>query len=506
MIQLVYELQARQQTTLTPRLQQSVRLLQMSTLDFKREVAEALASNPFLEDQEEGGAGQDSASGADNAKLDVEGSHDAYAHAGDLHEPDRDAAATNGMGDADSYDEAPEIQRIASAPVESRAYSGDYPATRQNSERNTDVGQWARAETSLQDALYANLCGFSLSERDKCLAFFIIEAIDDDGYLREPLTELADPAQFSPAPTQAEWEVALRLVQHLGAPGIAARDLSECLALQIEAMPEDTPARAVALRIVKDQLERLGRCDYQGMAKATLCSVEDARTASLLIRTLTPRPGRRYGAVDPSSYVIPDAYVRKVGKLWIATANNEAIPQAQINDAYARLFRKTRYDERAMMAQALQEARWLIRSLEQRTQTIQRVAQAIVARQQTFFDYGEVALRPLMLSEIAEELDMHESTVSRATSSKYLATPRGIYEFKHFFTRELATKSGGSCSAGAVRALIQEMIDDENPKEPLSDVTLADKLAQEGIMVARRTVSKYRAQIKYPPAELRRAP
>src|SRR5690606_15398790 len=162
----------------------------MSTLDFKREVAEALASNPFLEEQEEGGTGQDSASDADSAKLDTEGSHEAYAHAGDVHESGLDAAATNAIDEADSHDDAPEIQRIASAPIESPAYSGDYPATRQTSERNTDVGQWARAETSLQDALYANLCGFSLSERDKCLAFFIIEAIDDDGYLREPLTEL----------------------------------------------------------------------------------------------------------------------------------------------------------------------------------------------------------------------------------------------------------------------------------------------------------------------------
>ncbi len=479
MIQLVYELQTRQQTTLTPRLQQSVRLLQMSTLDFNREVAQALADNPFLEEQEDSSAAQSEANT----------------------EPPPEP-----LTDQEEPSAAADIQHIDTAPAEPSSYSGDYPVSRRHDAPDTDVGQWAPAETSLQDALHANLCGFSLSERDECLALFVIEAIDEDGYLRQPLMELADPAQFSPPVTQTEWEVALRLVQHLGAPGIAARDLSECLTLQLQALDDGTPARDVALRIVQDQLERLGRCDYQGMARALQCDVDEARTASLLIRSLTPRPGRRYGSVDPSSYVIPDAYARKVGKTWVATANNEAIPQAQLNDAYARLFRKTRYDERAMMAQALQEARWLIRSLEQRTQTIQRVAQAIVARQQTFFDYGEVALRPLMLSEIAEELGMHESTVSRATSNKYLATPRGIYEFKHFFTRELATRSGGTCSAGAVRALIQEMIDEENPKEPLSDVTLADKLAQEGIMVARRTVSKYRAQIKYPPSELRRAP
>jgi len=495
--QLTYELQARQQTTLTPRLQQSVKLLQMSTLDFSREVAQALATNPFLE-EEDTGADTDGPPARHSSRD--EGASQPEAGLDDTHASNADE------GMADVSDHIPDIQHVE-AQEAPQGYAGDYPPRHGGMDgKDTDVGQWARSETGLREALEADLCGYSLNERDQSLVLHIIEALDDDGYLRVPLEELAAPAQFSPPVSREEWEIALRLTQHLGTPGIAARNLPECLALQLQAMPEDTPGRAAALRIVDGQLDRLGRSDYQGLAKSAKCSLQEARKAGLLIRSLTPRPGRNYGSVDPSCYVIPDAHVYKVGKLWVAVANNDAMPRARLNDTYARLFRKTRYEERGMMAQALQEARWLMRSLEQRTHTIQRVAQAIVARQQTFFDYGEVALRPLMLSEIAQELNMHESTVSRATSNKYLATPRGIYEFKHFFSRELSTRSGGTCSAVAVRALIQEMIDEENPSEPLSDVVLASRLAREGIVVARRTVSKYRTQIKYPPAELRRAP
>ncbi|MYN13026.1 RNA polymerase factor sigma-54 [Pusillimonas sp. TS35] len=501
MTQISYALQAKQQTTLTPRLQQSVRLLQMSTLDFNREVAQAIASNPFLEEHDE-----ESSSAEDTANP-----HATPQIMED--DAERPVAASNAdaLGSAadDAFDSAaasPDIQQLDAMPAEQPAYAGDYPSNRRDDMPDTDVGQWAHSEYTLQDALLADLCGFALSERDRCLAIYVIEAIDDDGYLRTPLEELAGPEAFAPPVKRAEWETALRLVQHLGAPGVGARTLSECLTLQLQAMEEDTPGRGHALRIVQDQLERLGRCDYAGIARAIGCTETEAREGGLLIRGLTPRPGHDYGDVDPSCYVVPDAFVRKAGKAWVASSNPEAVPRARLNDTYAKLFRQTRHGDRAMMSQALQEARWLMRSLEQRTQTIQRVAQAIVARQQTFFEYGDVALRPLMLSEIAQELEMHESTVSRATSNKYLATPRGIYEFKHFFTRELATRSGGTCSAGAVRALIQEMIDEENPREPLSDVVLASMLAREGIMVARRTVSKYRAQIKYPPAELRRAP
>lgn len=489
MTQIINELRARQHITLTPRLQQSVKLLQMSTLDFSREVAQAIAENPFLEESEENadGAAESVVQSAETAEA-TYAVADSDTGGSDLPEPDSDLPAVE------------QLEAVADIP----SYSGDYPTVRKHDQPDTDVGQWASSSTTMQDALRRNLYGYSLTERDECLIEFIIEALDEDGYLRISFDELLDAGDMSPPVKEKEWEIALNLVQQLGNPGIGARDLGECLTLQLRALPDGTPHRDIACKIVEAGLEKLARCDYAALCKLANASEDDVRSACVLIRDLDPRPGSGYASVDPSNYVVPDVIVHKVGHLWVATSNHEATPRARLNTAYAELFRQTRYTDRSLMSQALQEARWLMRSLEQRNSTIERVAQAIVARQQTYFEYGNVALRPLMLSEIADELGMHESTISRATSNKYMATPWGVVEFKHFFSRELATHTGGTLSAVAVRALIQEMIDKEDPSAPLSDVALAQRLKEEGVVVARRTVSKYRTQINYPAAELRR--
>ena len=483
MTQMIHELRARQQITLTPRLQQSVKLLQMSTLDFTREIAQAIAENPFLEEPEDTNELSDDIAVDDSASL-----------------PSHDSVATTQISDDEH---AAPVEHLEPVP-DNASYSGDYPTVRNHDQPNTDVGQWASSQTSMHESLRRNLCGYQLEERDALLVEYIIDALEEDGYLRIPFEELASNDAFSPRVSPSEWDVALNLVQQLSTPGIGARDLAECLDLQLKALDEDNEYLETARLIVKDGLPKLARCDYAGLADMTGKDDEHVREACALIRDLDPRPGASFVCVDPSTYIIPDVTVQKVGHLWVATSNHEASPQARLNTAYAELFRQTRYTDRALMSQALQEARWLMRSLEQRNSTIQRVAQAIVARQQTYFEYGDVALRPLMLSEIAEELDMHESTISRATSNKYMATPKGVVEFKHFFSREMSTRTGGTLSAVAVRALIQEMIDNEDPAEPLSDVVLAQKLTAEGIVVARRTVSKYRSQIRYPAAELRR--
>lgn len=485
MTQLLHELRARQQMTLTPRLQQSVRLLQMSTLDFTREVAQAIAENPFLEESDV------TVSTADQSAI---------------HKSQAVSASPVASADTAPQDEvqAENVEYLDPGPDGPPSYSGDYPTTHNHDQPSADVGQWASSEISLHDALHHNLCGYQLSRRDELLIEHIIEALDEDGYLRTPFSDLASKKTFSPPVLAKEWEVALKLVQQLGRPGLAARDLSECLTLQLSALDENTPYRSTALKMVQTGLDKLARGDYAGLAKSTGDDESDVRAACALIRTLEPRPGACYASIDPSSYVVPDVFVQKIASSWVATINPAAIPRARLNTAYAELFRHTQYTDRVLMSQALQEARWLMRSLEQRNTTIQRVAQAIVAHQQTYFDYGDVALRPLMLSEIAAELDMHESTISRATNQKYMSTPSGIVEFKHFFSREMTTRTGGTLSAVAVRALIREMIDNEDPSEPLSDVVLTEKLSREGIMVARRTVSKYRAQIRYPSAEQRR--
>lgn len=510
MVQIAHELRAKQQLSLTPRLQQSLKLLQMSTLDFSQEVAQAIATNPFLEeaeaepDRNDERDEHDSDLPASSANASIEYSRDSLNDVGSSAQDAGDQFESDPHADITIREESIEV--VPEQEEYMPSYSGDYPSSRGVEGADTDVGQWARATTGLQETVRDSLYGQPLSDRDRLLTEFIIEALDEDGYLRVPFAELGCDELINPPASECEWNIALKLIQQLAPPGIAARDLAECLTLQLQAMPSDTSCRDLAIEIANSALEKVGRCDYAGLMRTFNCTEEDARQACLLIRELDPRPGTRFMSIDPSCYIVPDVIVRKIGKQWMALPNNDAVPRAQLHSTYARLFKESRYQERGLMAKALQEARWLIRSLEQRNSTILRVAQAIVARQQTFFDYGDVALRPLMLSEIAEELNMHESTVSRATSNKYLASPRGIFEFKHFFSRELATRSGGTCSAGSVRALIQEMIDAEDPKNPLSDVMLARKLAGQGVMVARRTVSKYRAQIKYPSAELRRAP
>ncbi|WP_333903810.1 RNA polymerase factor sigma-54 [Achromobacter insolitus] len=471
------ELRLRQQMTLAPRLQQSVKLLQMSALEFTTAVEQALASNPFLEDPDE----QDS---------DMPSEAQTFPPAAEqaVPAPAEPAAQT----------EPP----MPDAP----GYSGDYPTRAHGDGPDRDQGLWVTSTLSMSQHLSQELGNYQLQARDRLLAEYIIDALDEDGYLRVPLASLwgDNPRGADPVPDEGEWMTALRLVQQLDTPGLAARSLSECLSLQLAvATGISDEQRGLALRIVQEQLDRLARNDCAGLRQQLGCSEDALREACALIRSLDPKPGSRYSAEAPV-YVVPDVYVDKWQSRWRVLPNRNAMPQARLHQTYAELFRRARLDDRSPMAQELQEARWLVRNVEQRYVTIQRVAEAIVKRQQTFFEYGDVALRPLMLREVADDLDMHESTVSRATVGKYMVTPRGVFEFRHFFSRELATDTGGSCSATAVRALIKEMVEAEDPAMPLSDVALTQQLAANGILLARRTVSKYRGQLRMPPAELRR--
>lgn len=358
-------------------------------------------------------------------------------------------------------------------------------------------------QPTLREQLHDSLRLYRLDDRDRAVARFIIEALDDDGYLRQELSDLADSVDLEPELTEEELLVALRLVQSLDRPGLGARSLSECLSLQVNALPADTPGREVARQIVEHHLERLARREQAELQKQIGCSAEELRVACALVRKLDPKPGNSYGRTE-DNYVVPDVIVRQVRNKWVVAINPAVQPRARIHRMYAELFAQSAGASRSPLAQQLQEARWLIRNAQQRFDTIQRVAECIVAHQKAFFQYGEIALKPMVLRDVADELGLHESTISRATGNKYMATPRGIFEFKHFFPRELGTESGGTCSAAAVRALLKEMIAAENTRDPLSDVTLAKMLADQGVLVARRTVAKYRHLMKVPPAELRR--
>ncbi len=487
------ELRTRQSLALTPRLQQSVRLLQLSSLEFQQELRTALDTNPFLEYDSSDTEDVALATATSDEEQGALPATDAVAAA----EPDSmpAEAVTSETLDSGGPDDMP------------GDFSGDYSSrssARQNGDSDgSDPAEWARSQPTLREQLHDALRLYRLDDRDRAVARFIIEALDDDGYLRQDLADLADSVELEPELTEEELLVALRLVQSLDRPGLGARSLSECLLLQVNALPADTPGRDVARQIVEHHLERLARREQAELQKQIGCSAEELRVACALVRKLDPKPGNCYGRTE-DNYVVPDVIVRQVRNKWVVTINPAVQPRARIHRMYAELFAQSAGASRSPLAQQLQEARWLIRNAQQRFDTIQRVAECIVAHQKAFFQYGEIALKPMVLRDVADELGLHESTISRATGNKYMATPRGIFEFKHFFPRELGTESGGTCSAAAVRALLKEMIAAENTRDPLSDVTLAKMLADQGVLVARRTVAKYRHLMKVPPAELRR--
>ncbi|MDP3294609.1 MAG: RNA polymerase factor sigma-54 [Nevskia sp.] len=505
MTQSSFAIAARQQMSASPQLQQAMRLLQMSALEFQEEFQQELASNPFLEEGESGGEPGAEAAAADAGsaepanessaqRLDADSAHDTAPF-----EAEHDSYSVDGVEvlslQAADWNElpAPGFESL------SRGVSGDPEA---------DPCNWVSAETTLREHLHGQVCGIQLDQRQRLAAVLVIETLDDQGYLRDPVADTALALELEPslaAPlSEAEIAEGIRIVQQFDPAGVAARDLPECLSLQLRALAPATPGRELAVKLT-GHLELLARRDYRELQRRLDCSEPAIHEAHALIRTLEPHPGSHFAAARVD-YVVPDVIVvRQKGKL-NTVINPAVMPRARLNSGCIDLLRLSRDGKYPAMQQQLQEARWLLRNIEQRYVTIQQVAEAIVARQKAFFEYGEIALKPLLLREIADELGLHESTLSRATSKKYMATPRGTFEFKHFFSRRLSTDTGGSCSATAVRAAIKEIIEGENRDAPLSDVSLAKMLTENGICVARRTVTKYRNQLKLPPVEMRCQP
>jgi RNA polymerase sigma-54 factor len=446
-------LRLRQHLTLTPQVQQALRLLQMSALEFAQEMDQALTANPFLEESTDAPPAPRE-SGSSSVEEVVVPQEPSYGGS-----PERDQEEWSGVSDA---------------------------------------------EPSLREHLREQLMISRMGSRDRALAHMIIDSLDDDGYFKLTFEELAAlvPPEHDVRPE--DFLAALRLVQSLDPAGVAARTLEECLELQLAALPEETPGRECALDIVRGRhLQLLGNREWARLQHAVSCDERTLHTARALIRTLDPKPGHRFGPSE-ARYVVPDVIVKKVRERWVATINPASLPRVRLNRAYAEAL-QSRSASNQSLSRQLQEARWLLRSIEQRFATIQRVADAIVARQRGFFEYGEVAMKPLTLKLIAGELGLHESTVCRVTNNKYMATPRGLFEFKHFFSRRLATESGGAASATAVRAVMKELIAAEDPRAPLSDAELARLLAQQGLRVARRTITKYRALMRLPSVDVRRA-
>jgi RNA polymerase sigma-54 factor len=496
-----------QHLALTPQLQQSIRLLQLSTLELHQEVEQMLDSNPFLEAEEDtptidepplgerAPAARDDSAGADEAGGGDEPA--AEVNAGEFGTTEREDWANGTEGD--DFDGIRELPSLAGSAA---AGSGD---------DDFELQERHAHGPTLAEHLMQQIVGMRLAPEERAALHVLIESLNDDGYLADALDDIAagllgDVADDEQREALLErLQMALRLLQSLEPLGVGARDLPECLVLQLRACAR-CEAQAIAIIVAKHHLELLAKRDFKKLAAATGADDELLKAAQALIVRCEPKPGRAF-ARDEGAPVVPDVIVQKAGRGWRVVLNPDVMPKLRINDLYAQAIKGGRgtNGSASPLAARLQEARWFVKNVQQRFDTIVRVSQAIVERQKGFFTHGEIAMRPLVLREIADELGLHESTISRVTTAKYMATPLGTFELKYFFGSGLATEAGGNASSTAVRALIKQLVSGENADKPLSDNQLSEMLAEQGITVARRTVAKYREALRIAPANLRRA-
>lgn len=479
------QLRVSQHLALTPQLQQSIRLLQLSSIELSQELESVLQANPLLERVGEESEMTSFSTATSSQETTVPERADAPA---DTTEPLSDTALEPSFGGDDS---------------------AHWEGTQNNGSASSDddndfTFQEPDAQT-LREHLLEQLGWMHLSERDLLLAAMLVDAINEDGYLEQPLEELVEMLPDEQEVDLLELQTALKLIQHMDPIGVGARNLNECLELQLLAEPDDTPQHQLALAIVRNHLPLLAARDYARLRKALGCSDEVLKAAQQLITRLDPRPGAGFSRIEADHYVQAEVIVKKVKGLWIASLNGDSVPKLRINRMYADILKRNRDSSSQYLMSQMQEARWFIKNIQQRFATILRVSQAIVDRQRSFFEHGDVAMRPLVLREIADELELHESTISRVTTRKYMLTPRGVYELKYFFGSHVATETGGVCSATAIRALIKQLVAAENRQKPLSDSHLTDILGEQGIVVARRTVAKYRESLQIPAASQRKA-
>src|SRR6266704_1668840 len=438
------QLKLSQHLTLTPQLQQSIRLLQLSTMELNQELEKFLAENPLLEREDA------------DSEIPALPAHMNGEPATALQAPAEEASTEN-----------PSQTDIFSADPDWGGEGGSSSGARDD----TDDGD-----------------------------FFQVPA--ESPNLREYLLRQLVPEELQIEPE--ELAIALKHLQNFDPTGVGARSCAECLGLQLLALPESTPSRATALAIAHEHLELLAARDFSKLRKALQCGDDELRQAQRLIQSLNPRPGAAFSTTE-TRYIVPDVVVKKIKNVWVASLNPDALPKLRINRMYADILQNNRGQSGGQLSHQLQEARWLIKNVQQRFETILRVSQAIVDRQRHFFEHGEVGMRPLVLREIANTLGLHESTVSRVTTQKFMFTPRGIFELKYFFGSHVATETGGACSATAIRALLRQLVAAEDARKPLSDSKISEILSQQGIVVARRTIAKYRESLQIPSVSMRKS-
>jgi len=489
------QLRLGQHLTMTPQLQQAIKLLQLSTLDLKQEIQEALESNLMLETEEEGSRRDDAAT--DRAKSDGEVNGSQPTPDSSSNDPNNESEIkieSESMPDELPVDTVWDDIYDSVTPISSGSVGGD--------DGQDFLNQQTSGET-LQDHLIWQMQLTPFSPSDLLIAEAIIDGISEDGYLTTPLEDIVGSMNDPDIETE-EVEAVLHRVQAFDPTGVAARDLRECLLIQLRQLPTGFEWRDQAIHLVDEHFDLLAQQDETQMRRKLKLDAESVMSVVHLIRSLNPRPGTSVANQAPS-YIEPDVFVYKHNNQWRVELNRDAAPKLRVNAEYAGMIRRAdNSTDNVTMKNHLQEARWFIKSLQSRNDTLLRVATRIVDFQRNFFEYGEEAMKPLVLREIAEALEMHESTISRVTTQKYMHTPRGTIEFKYFFSSHVSTASGGEASATAIRALIKKLIGAEKPNKPLSDNKIAAILADQGINVARRTVAKYRESMAIPPSNERK--
>ncbi len=489
------ELKFGQRLTMTPQLQQAIRLLQLSAIELHEEIQQALEENPLLEEQDDSADDLENQNGVDN-ELSSRPEPGA-----DTSEADPDSLPET---DIQLSDDAIVADNMAGAEWEE--FELPYAPTRYNDEEAVvEIDARNSAPTTLREHLLWQMYMTPFSETDRHIAQVIIDSVDDDGYLTSTNEEIRHMLAEGVEVDDEEIDATLHQLQNFDPPGVCARDLRECLLLQLRLLADDSDTAGIANKLVSDHLGLLGNRDYSQLKRLLKTDTDHLQTAIQLVQGLNPRPG---GIIQPHQprYVTPDIIVKKIKNVWRAELNGDALSPLKINRTYKSMIRRgdTSTDNKYIQDH-LQEARWFIKSLRNRNETLLKVARVIVERQSDFLEHGEQAMKPMVLSDVAETLDMHESTISRATTQKYLLCPRGVFELKFFFSSHVNTADGGTCSSTAIRSLIKKLVETEPPTKPISDSKIAQMLDKQGIRVARRTIAKYREHMNIPPSNQRKS-
>ncbi len=506
------QLKLGQQLTMTPQLQQAIRLLQLSTLDLQQEIQEALESNPMLELHDDDSRNNESAEiDAQTNNNDNNNDQTNNLESDDYHQNNSDSSSSESINSSEKNSDDWSDSIPDDLPVDTvweDIYPNNTPSSGSSSE--DDIGSFESrnsASESLNDHLQWQLNLTPMSDRDRYIAISIIDSTNVDGYLTNSIEEIhedlfseedEDPIELD------EVQAVLKRIQHFDPPGVFAKDLPDCLLLQLKQLPIDTPWLGQAKLVISHYLNLLANRDYAQLLRRSRLKEHELKEVVSLIQSLNPKPGESIASSEPE-YVVPDVIVKKEKDRWCVELNPEIAPKIRVNNGYASYIKRAdNSQDNTYLKDQLQEAKWFIKSLQSRNETLLKVASQIVSHQQGFLDYGDEAMKPLILHDIAEAVEMHESTISRVTTQKYMHTPRGIFELKYFFSSHVGTASGGECSSTAIRAIIKKLVSAESAKKPLSDSKISDILKEQGINVARRTIAKYRESMNIPPSNERK--